>query len=236
MRFNATFFKLTAVCSLLSGLTTLGVHLLPRLYAGPADFERLVGLHANPIYIARLWIVVVHILLVVAAMWGVAAKKLKTDAGIMILGLLGYLLFAAAELFRTALGLYALNRGWRAAYVQATDETVRAALRTLMTGWSGINDGFFFLLVVGFLIGNLLYGLVLVKGVRLERLLGIALLIWAIIGLCGLLNEYGGINIWTAPEWHAWTYQPTVRFLIAAWLWQTPSIVIGLNSAVDKTP
>ena len=44
------------------------------------------------------------------------------------------------------------------------------------------------------------------------------LLIWAAIGLCGLLDEYGGINIWTAPEWQAWTYQPAARSLVAAWL------------------
>jgi hypothetical protein len=223
MKFSKSFFKLAAFCALLSGLTTLGVHLLPRLYAGPADFERVVSLHANPVYLSRLWIVVLHILLVVASVWGIAARKLKDDAGLTILGFLGYLLFAAAELFRTALGLYALNRGWRAAYAQASDEAVKATMRTLLAGWPGVNDGLFFLLVLGFLIGNLLYGLVLVRQARLERFVGVALLVWAALGLCTLLNVFGGIKGLVIPEWHAWTYQPAVRFLIAAWLWQTPT-------------
>lgn len=135
-----------AVCAFLSGLTTFGVHLLPRLYAGPNDFERLVGLHADPVYILRLWLVIFHILLVTASMWGVAARKLNDSAGPMILGFLGYLLFAAAELVRTAMGLFTLNRGWRAAYAETTQETLKSSLRIMMDAWPAIGEAFFFCL------------------------------------------------------------------------------------------
>ncbi|HJS51227.1 MAG TPA: hypothetical protein VJ781_04950 [Pyrinomonadaceae bacterium] len=222
---SRAFFRLAAIAAFLSGLTTLAVHLLPRLYAGPNEFERLVGLHAEPIYILRLWIVLLHILLVVVSMLGVALRKLGDSPGLITLGFLGYLLFAAAELFRTAMGLAALNRSWRAAYVTATDEQVRSSLRTLIEGWQGINDGFFFLLILGFLIGNLFFGLVLVRGLGLEKIIGAALLVWTVLGLNTMIGytEFSSLSV---PEWISWTFQPAVRFLIAWWLWQTPTILI----------
>ncbi|MBC7901139.1 MAG: hypothetical protein H7070_13930 [Saprospiraceae bacterium] len=229
MKFSHRFFKAMAVCAFLSGLTTLGVHLLPRLYAGPNEFERLVGLQADPIYIFRLWLVIFHILLVTASMWGVAARKLKDSAGPMILGFLGYLLFAAAELFRTSMGLFTLNRGWRAAYAETTQETVKSSLRIMMDAWPAVSDSLFFLLILGFLIGNLFYGLTLVRGVHLERIVGIALLIWTAIGV-NTLADIAGFRILSLPEWVSWTFQPAVRFMIAWWLWQTPTILIGAVS------
>ena len=219
---SRAFFRLAAIAALLSGLTTFAVHLLPRFYAGPNEFERLVGLHAEPIYILRLWIVIFHVLLVVVSMLGVALRKLNDSPGLIILGFLGYLLFAAAELFRTAMGLAALNRTWRAAYETATDEQVRSSLRTLMEGWQGINEGFFFLLILGFLIGNLFFGLVLIRGIGLEKIIGVALLIWTALGANTMVGftEFSNLEL---PEWISWTFQPAVRFLIAWWLWQAPS-------------
>jgi hypothetical protein len=222
---SKAFFRFAAIAAFLSGLTTFAVHLLPRFYEGPNEFERLVGLHAEPIYIARLWIVIFHILLVVVSMLGVALRKLNDSPGPIILGFLGYLLFAAAELFRTAMALGALNRTWRASYVAATDETVRSSLRTMIEGWQGTNEGFFFLLILGFLIGNLFFGLVLVRGAGLEKIIGIALLVWTALGLNTMIGftEFSSLEL---PEWISWTFQPAVRFLIAWWLWQTPTILI----------
>lgn len=223
MIFSRNFFRATAAAAFITGLTTLCVHLMPRLYAGPADFDRLVGLHAEPYYILRLWIVLGHVLLVAFSMLGLAAKRLNGSPGLMIFGFLGYLLFTLAELLRTSMGLFAINRGWRAAYAQATDESVKLSLRTLLEGWPGVNDGFFFLLVLGFFIGNLCFGLSFIHGAGPERYLGIALLLWSLLGLNTILGDFAGLRLVSVPEWISWTFQPAVRFFIAWFLWREAS-------------
>ena len=218
MSFTAGFFRFAAACALLSAITTLGVHLIPGAEKA-VTFEQRIALHADPVYIARLGNVLVHILLVIASMWGVAAAKRKTAAGFMGLGFLGYLLFALAEIFRTSLGLFMVNRGWRARFAGA-DEATQNELRTLLSAWPGINDALFFLLVLGFFIGNLFYGSVLVRGAGFERTLGTILLFWAALGFYGMANGFlGAAWLPDVPDFVAWTFQPAVRVLIAIWLW-----------------
>lgn len=220
MTFSRNFFRITAAAAFITGITTLGVHLLPRLYASPADFEQSVALHAEPIYILRSWIVLAHVLLVAVSMLGLAGRRLNDSPGLMICGFLGYLLFTLAELLRTSISLFAVNRAWRATYSGAADDSVRTAMRTLLEGWPGINDSFFFLLVLGFLIGNLCFGLSFIRGQGLERYVGIALLLWAVLGLNTIVGDFAGSRLVSVPEWISWTFQPAVRFLIAWFLWQ----------------
>lgn len=233
MVFSQHFFKVTAVAAFVTGMTTFCVHLMPRLYAGPIEFERLVGLHEEPYYLLRLWIVVVHVLLVAVSMLGLTARKLNESPGLMIVGFLGYLLFTAAELFRTSMGLFALNRAWRAAYAQTPDESVKASLRTLIDGWPGINDGFFFLLILGFLIGNLCFGLAFIRSVGLDRYVGLALILWAALGLNTLLGDFAGFRSIEVPEWISWTFQPAVRFFIAWYLWSIAATAVVSHMKSD---
>ena len=214
---------MTAVAAFVTGFTTLCVHLMQRLYAAPADFDGSIGLHAEPFYILRLWIVLAHVLLVAVSMLGLGAKRLNDSPGLMIFGFLGYLLFVLAELLRTAIGLFTVNKAWRATYAQATDETVKASLRTLLEGWPGVSDSFFFLLILGFFIGNLCFGFSFIRGVRSERFVGIALLLWASLGFNTLMGLLAGWSLISIPEWVSWTFQPAVRFFIAWFLWREAS-------------
>src|SRR5256885_1256832 len=112
MKFSCGFLRFAAICALLSVLTTLCVHLLPG--AGAAvTFDQQVALHTNSVYLAGLWIVALHILIVTTSLWGVAASRFHRSGGWFGLGFAAYLLFAWAELFRTTMALFALNRGWR---------------------------------------------------------------------------------------------------------------------------
>ncbi|MBA3713189.1 MAG: hypothetical protein H0W76_12190 [Pyrinomonadaceae bacterium] len=229
MRFSVTFFKATAVCAILSGVTTLGVHLLPPTDIGAMNFEQRIALHSDSFYIFRLWVVVLHILLVVASMWGVAAKKLNTSAGVIVIGFLGYLLFALSELLRTSVVLFAVNRAWRAQYAQETSEAVRAMLRANMIGWAGVSEALFFLLLLGFFIGNLFYGLAFVRGTGLEKTVGVVLLVWSAITLTGIAGDYIEISSVPQPsEWVAWTFQPLARLLVGAWLWKSSAVEVKL--------
>lgn len=186
------------------------------------NFDERIALHTNKLYLARLWIVLFHIIIVLSSLWGVAILNWRRAPGWIGLGFLGYMLFAVAELCRTSLALFALNRDWRASFARATSESAtQDILRPLLAGWPGVNDALFFLLVVGFLLGNLCYGISFVSSPRrFDRLVGIMLFLWAGLGCLTVLQQYAGVrSLPAAPDWIAWTYQPLVRVMLGLWLW-----------------
>ncbi len=219
MKPSPALLRAAAACALLSGVTTFGVHLLPLLVPPVVTFDDQIALSVNTAYIFRLWWVVAHILLVLFSMWGFGVAKLRTAPGAAGFGLFGFLLFGLAELVRTALALNAVN-GWRKAYAAASDEAARAFLRGLLSAWPGIATALFFLMILGFLIGNLGFGIATWRGRGLEKAVSVALLAWAAISLCVLAAEFGGAAGIAPPEWLSVTYQPAARFLVAVWLWR----------------
>lgn len=232
MRFGPTLFRLAAACGALSALTTLGVHLLPALYAGADTFEKQLMLRENPIYLGRLWIVMLHCLLVLVAMFGVGVRLLPRSPALASLGFLSFVLFSVTELLRTSLMLFAFNRAWRGGYAAAADEPTRALFRASITGFVGWNDALFFLFALAFFMGTLLYGLALRRGAGLEKTVGIVLLVWAFFSLTTLVEEASGFAP-LAPYlgWVGPGYQPLARLLTAAWLWRTAREPVTLAGA-----
>lgn len=229
MRFSPTFFRVAAVCALLSAITTFGVHLLPRLVPPPVTFEDQIALAVNPAYVFRLWWVLAHILLVLFSMWGFAAAKLPSAAGPAGFGLFGFLLFGLAELVRTSLALNSVN-AWRGLYAAAPDETARAMLRGYLLAWPQVGNALFFLLALGFFLGNLCFGIATWRGRGLEKAVSSVLLVWSAISLAGIASEYGGQAWLELPEWVAVTYQPAARTLVAVWLWREGSRAAGTRT------
>lgn len=235
MRFSATFFRVAAVCALLSAITTFGVHLLPLLVPPPVTFEDQIALAVNPAYVFRLWWVLAHILLVLFSMWGFAGAKLPASAGPVGFGLFGFLLFSMAELVRTSLALNAVN-AWRALYASGSDETARAMLRENLLSWPQVGNALFFLLILGFFLGNLCFGIATWRGRGLEKTVSVALLVWSAISLAGFASEYGGQAWLELPEWVAVTYQPAARTLVALWLWREGSRAAAPRGALLADP
>ena len=235
MPVTKSFIRFAAICALLSAVTTLGVHLIPGGEVA-TNFDERIALHTNKLYLARLWIVLFHIIIVLSSLWGVAILNWRRAPGWIGLGFLGYVLFGAAELFRTSLALFALNRDWRASFAHATNgSATQDILRPLLAGWPGVNDALFFLLVVGFLLGNLCYGISFVSSShRFDRLVGIMLFLWAGLGCFTVLQQYAGVrSLPAAPDWIAWTYQPLVRVILGVWLWN--ALPVGETRQLTKT-
>lgn len=216
--FSRAFIRAAAVCAFLSAVTTLGVHLLPLLH--PAQtFDQQLLLAKNPTYVFRLWVVLIHILLVLASMWGVFATRYRTEAGLLGMGLGGFWIFGLAELFRISLTMNTVN-GWRSRYLNETDPAVQEFLRQNLLSWPQVNDALFFLLALGFFSGNLFYAIALRKGIGLEKWVSILLFLWAGLGWTTILREFLGQE-WLDffPEFLSYTFQPFVRIMIGIWLW-----------------
>lgn len=73
---------------------------------------------------------IAHCILVVIAMYAVGALRVRERTAPVVLGFLGFIVFAFTELLRTSLVIFAVNRTWRENYVNAADEGSRQTMRT----------------------------------------------------------------------------------------------------------
>ncbi len=217
VHFSKRFYRFAAACSFLSAATTLSLIFLPYLYGPASGIEARVQLLDSPAYMLRAWIYLLHPAVVFSAALGVATVVSRHSAGSAVVGLIGFFVWAFTEAAQQALTLVAFNR-WAAAYPGA-DAGTRALLESQIATYDAVWDSMFFLLLLGFLVGNLVFGLALVRREGFERLLGA---LFALVGLLTLLNVsqlLGGPGL---PEaLGPWLYpivQPATRILIGVWL------------------
>jgi hypothetical protein len=212
--------RAAAWCAVLSAVTTFLLWWLPRQVTPPADFAASVALHENPWYLARLWVSLAHNWLALFAYMGAAAVLARRAPGRAAAGLAAFAVWAVTELVGIAVILFAVNRTWRAGW-HAADEAGRASLRTLLAGWNAVWDAMFFLLLVAFLLGSLLFGLAAVRGAGVERWVGVLLL--AAVPLTALIMAGGYAGAAWADAVTGAVYpalQPASRALMGVWLWR----------------
>jgi hypothetical protein len=86
----------------------------------------------------------------------------------------------------------------------------------------------FLLLLLGFFLGNVLYGITCVRERGLARILGLFYFGAAFLTLTGILGELGGPTL--PPLLGTWLYpllQPAARLLIGVWLWGRKDSEVG---------
>ena len=145
---------------------------MPHLWADVGTFEKQLDLRNRGLYLTRLWIVLIHCLLVVVSMYAVCLLSVRAKPGWAGLGFLAFFVFALTEIFRTSLALFALNRTWRTKYAANLDPEARGSIREIIEAFSGINDALFFIFIVAFFLGLLCYGVALATGKTSDRAMG----------------------------------------------------------------
>jgi hypothetical protein len=219
MKLAPSFYRTVAVCSILSAVTTLGLIFLPELYQPAEGFEGRMRRVDDPAYALRSWVYLVHPFLTFAAALGVGLRIRALRPVAAIIGIAGFALWASNEALQQTMTLFAFD-AWRAAYF-AADEATRAIIRANTAMYDGLWDAFYFLLLIGFSIGNFSLGLGLARAGRgVTRLVGFFLLAAVAITVPIITGE---LRWWTLPEPLAsWSYpaiQPLGRTLIGLWLW-----------------
>ena len=192
----------------------------------PAEFYGLVTslelrieLVDHPLYQLRAWAYLLHPFMVMTAAVGVAAALRRTAAGAVILGLLGFLLWGFTEAAQQTLTLTAFHR-WADAY-RAADMAARETLRTQIAVYDALWDSMFLLILLGFLVGNVLYGIATLHGRGLTRTISWLYFAAAFLTLTILSGELRGPRLPDIiSEWLYPLLQPAARFLIGVWLWQ----------------
>jgi hypothetical protein len=219
MNFSPAFYRTAAVCSALSAVTTLLLIFLPDFYAPAEGFEGRMNRVTDPAYVMRSWDYLIHPFLTFTAALGVAVRIRRTHSAAALVGLLGFVLWGFTEAGQQTLTLFAFDR-WRAAYL-AGDEVVRAHIHTSMAVYDGLWEAMYFLLLIGFSIGNAAFAAALLRGRGLSRIVGaffaaaVALTFTYIAGVMGWFTLPEFLETWTYPA-----IQPIGRLLIGLWLWR----------------
>ena len=97
MRFTPAFYRVAAICSFASAITTLGLIFLPGMFAPAEDFAARMARVNDPVYRVYAWVYLAHPFLVLAAALGVAMRLRREAAELVIPGLLAFLLWGGTE-------------------------------------------------------------------------------------------------------------------------------------------
>jgi hypothetical protein len=219
MTIDPRFFRVAAVCSLLSAVTTLMLIFLPELFAPAPDFAARIARVHEDAYQLRSWAYLLHPFLVFTAALGVALAVHQRAPVLAIAALAGFTLWAFNEAGQQTLTLFAFDR-WRVAWDSA-DESLRTAIRVNTLMYDGIWDGMYMLLLIGFAIGNTCLGAALLGGEGLARVIGAFMLGACVLTVLLFAGELG-LTLLPRPvlDWSYPAIQPLGRALIGLWLWR----------------
>lgn len=229
-------FQTAAVASLLSAITTAILIYGPD--AGAAtDFITRTELHDNPLYLYKRWVLFFHPQFAFVACIGVAFALFRKAPVLVSIGLFYLAIWAITEMTQQAFTIDALNQYWRPAYLTAGNPSDTSAYYALLKGFAGYSDSMYFVLLFGFGMGTLLFGLAF-KSVgrgeikRAETLLGVVLILIGVLSLTAFLGYYTSLtSITRVTDWiYANLYgvvQTGVRIALGAWLWYAASNVFN---------
>ena len=215
------FLWIAATCSFLGAFTTLLLIFLPVPQA--EGFQHSILLYKDSLYTWKLWILFLHPQFNFIASLGVAFLLWRKYPAEIVIGSFFLLVWAYTEMSQQVLLIDALNNYWRPGFLAADESMSRNIYLTLIKGSDAISDSQYFLLLYGFGLGSLLYGLALVRENSWVKWIGTALIFIGVLSLCSFLRYYLGLEQ-LAPivDWlYKWVYsflQPLVRLALGAWL------------------
>lgn len=214
---SKNFLILAFICCFLSVITTIGIH--SSLFdLGNLNFEQRLQLFKNSTYMANRFWVIIHCLFVLIAMWGFFLVQFKKAPGFTGLGFVFFSVFSFTEIFRQMFVFFYLNN-LRKSYLATNNTSTQDMIQINMEHASLIGYALFGLFIVAFALGNICYGLSLLKGDKVDRVLAYLMLFWGVGNLIAFANEF-----WQSPalqiflEYFSVFYQPFMRTLVGFWL------------------
>ena len=220
--FSQRFYRVAAICSLVSVASTLVLIFMPPMWSGIQGDARM-ALARDPAYQAYIHIYFIHPFLVFVAALAVAERLRHYSTACAALGLAAFALWAATEAGQQALTIFA-NNEWRLAYLKA-DEQARAALKVQMATYRGIWDAMYFLIIVAFFLANALLAAAAFRAPETAtRALAFALAAMAVLTALLISPELKGPALPDAlGKWLYPLIGPPARLYIAWWLWREAS-------------
>lgn len=228
---DIAFTRLAGWAAMVTVLTTIGVHYV----SFPAEtFEQRLALATNGWYIAHRWMIILHCILVIASMLGIAMITFQQAKGLTILGMAGYMVFGFTEIGRMFSVLEYLNP-LRLEYLAATDEAMRTMLKYSLDHFQLTGFALFAVFAFAFTLGNACFGWILKSQTGVAKWIGFGFLYWSGMGVLGMMNEglhWKAIESWN--EFHAKGFQPVFRGIIGWWMLQTGAVHLKKLTETQK--
>lgn len=218
-RFPPSFYRVAAIASILSAVTTLGLIFLPELFAPqPEGLAGRMQRVTDPAYQLRAWVYLVHPFLAFTAALGVGLAVRRVAPALALAGILGFGLWALTEAGQQSLTLFAFD-DWRRAWLDG-DPAVRATMEVRAAVYDGLWEAAYSLLLFGIILGSSFFAAILLRmRDTLSRAVGA---FYALAALQSVLLQSGELGGPVLPESIAyWLYpatQPLARILIGLWL------------------
>ncbi len=220
------FLRLAIVCCFLSVITTVGIH-SDLFDLGELTFDDRIKLFQNSKYLANRFWVIIHCLFVLIAMLGFLLIQFKKSPGFTILGFTFFAVFSFTEIFRQIFVFFYLNN-LRRSYLETDSTAVLETIQINMDHAGLIGYALFGLFIVAFALGNICYGISLLGGVKLDRILAYFLLIWGFGNLTAFGNEFWMLESVTQfVEYFSIVYQPIMRVLVGLWMLHKFKLISG---------
>lgn len=215
---HTSYTRIASISAFTTVITTICVHIV--FVGGPTDFEERALLFNNPTYIFQRWVIVFHSILILLTMWGLFLQVYKKSLAWAGLGIAFYAGFAFAELARMMLLLYYLN-GLRGRYVAETDSVIKNMLAHDINQFTLISFSLFALFMLCIALGNVAFGIAMIRSQRWTKWVGILLLIWALLNIVALVN-FSIQNQFLSKliEFTNLYFQSFVRIVLGVYLWR----------------
>lgn len=219
-----TFLRIAAVCWMATSVTTLGLIFLPRMLPPAPDLLSQALQAAEPIRQLRLWVGVVHPWLVVVGMLGIAQVTWRRAPGATAVALLCQFVWGLAEMVQQSLLLVGQSWWLYPRYLAAADDATRAGIAASIDATAALSDALFFLLLLAFIAGALLFAWATRATHGLRLAVSIAFVLSAGLGVVSFLTSYGGGVLPDAVMAVLYpAIQPAGRFMTGVWLWRLAS-------------
>ena len=226
------FLRIAAVCWMATSVTTLGLIFLPRMLPPAPDLLSQALQAADPIRQLRLWVGVIHPWLVCVGMLGIAHVTWRRAPGATAVALLCQFVWGLAEMVQQSLLL--VGQSWRLypRYLAAADDATRARIAASIDATAAVSDALFFLLLLAFIAGAVLFAWATRATQGLRLAVSIAFVLSAGLGVVSFLTSYGG-GVLPAGVMDVLypAIQPAGRFMTGVWLWRLSSAPDGGRSA-----
>ena len=230
-------FRIAAIASFASAITTIVLIYAPGADVGGGLLEQ-AELHDDWRYLYKRWVLFFHPQFAFIASLGVAFALFARRPAMIGIGLFYLLVWAVTEMTQQAFIIDALNAYWRPGLLNAASDSERMAYETLITGFDGISDSQYFVLLFAFGVGTMLYGLAFLSADLLGSAIGLTLIFLGLVSLLAFMGYYAGAT--TVVPLSTWVYanlygilQTGVRVAMGVWLWRCAAGRVGTPTTSD---
>jgi hypothetical protein len=203
---STVLYRYSGACSALGGLTVLFAQLWPRILIDPTALARQLDIRSNRN--EYFWLIIFDGLLVLISVLALGFTTRRKSPILTSIGLDGYILFTIVVFARAFLVLFIEVKP----PVLELDE---------MQPGTGTSEVLYIILMLGFIVGNLFFGLAMRASSGPGHLSEAGLLICAAVAALILLNDcVGPHSIADILRYALSGIQVFVRFAIGIWLWR----------------